>query len=60
VWLEKSGLILKSCPVKTAKQSLNVYRGNNIFKRLVLDVGLLGAMADLDPTEMVQGELIFR
>jgi predicted AAA+ superfamily ATPase len=60
VWLEKSGLILKSCRVKTAKQPLNAYRENNIFKLFVLDVGLLGAMADLDPTVMVQGELIFR
>jgi hypothetical protein len=60
VWLEKAGLILKSCRVKTARQPLQAYRENNIFKLYVLDVGLLGAMAGVDPAAMVQGDLIFR
>jgi len=60
VWLEKSGLILKSCRLVTAKQPLSAYCENNIFKLYALDIGLLGAMADLEPAIMVQGDLIFR
>ncbi|MFH0726710.1 MAG: AAA family ATPase [Pseudomonadota bacterium] len=59
-WLEKSGLILRSFRAKTAKQPLKAYLEKNIFKLYALDVGLLGAMAKIDPAVMVQGDLIFR
>lgn len=58
-WLERSGLVLKACRIKTAKLLLSAYRVTNIFKLYALDVGLLGAMADVAPTVMVQGDLIF-
>ena len=59
-WLEKSGLIMRSFRVKTAKQPLKAYVENNIFKIYALDVGLLGAMSRIDPTVMIQGDRIFR
>lgn len=59
-WLEKSGLILRSFRVKTAKQPLKAYLENNIFKIYTLDVGLLGAMSKIDPDIMIQGDRIFR
>lgn len=59
-WLEQSGLIFKSHRIKTARQPLRAYRETGIFKIYLLDVGLLGAMTDLDPAVMVNGEMIFR
>jgi hypothetical protein len=59
-WLEQSGLVIRSHRIKTARQPLRAYRETGIFKIYVLDVGLLGAMTDLDPAIMVKGELIFR
>lgn len=59
-WLEKSGLILRSFRIRTAKQPLSAYREANIFKIYALDVGLLCAMAKIDPGAMVQGDRVFR
>jgi len=59
-WLEKSGLILRSFRISTAKQPLSAYREGSIFKIYALDVGLLGAMTKIDPPSMIQGDRIFR
>jgi predicted AAA+ superfamily ATPase len=59
-WLEKSGLILRSFRISTARQPLSAYREVNIFKIYALDVGLLGAMARIDPPAMIQGDRVFR
>jgi len=59
-WLEKSGLILRAFRVSTARQPLAAYREGNIFKIYALDVGLLGAMARIDPASMVTGDRAFR
>lgn len=59
-WLEKSGLILRAFRVSTARQPLAAYREDNIFKIYALDVGLLGAMARIDPASMVTGDRAFR
>jgi hypothetical protein len=59
-WLEKSGLILRSFRISTAKQPLSAYREPHIFKLYVQDVGLLGAMAKIDPPAMIQGDRVFR
>jgi predicted AAA+ superfamily ATPase len=59
-WLEKSGLILKSFRISTAKQPLSAYREGNIFKLYALDVGLLGAMAKIDSRVMIQGDRVFK
>jgi predicted AAA+ superfamily ATPase len=59
-WLEKSGLILKSFRISTARQPLSAYREANIFKIYALDVGLLGAMTKIDPPVVIQGDRVFR
>lgn len=59
-WLEKSGLILRAFRVSTARQPLGAYRENNIFKIYALDVGLLAAMARIDPPAMIAGDRVFR
>jgi len=59
-WLEKSGLILRAFRVSTAHHPLSAYREDNIFKIYALDVGLLAALAGIDPAAMVQGERVFR
>lgn len=59
-WLEKSGLILRLFRVKTAKHPLKAYVEDNIFKIYVLDIGLLGAMASIEPDIIIRGDRIFR
>lgn len=59
-WLEKSGLILRSFRVSTALHPLSAYREENIFKIYALDVGLLAALAGIDPAAMIQGDQVFR
>ena len=59
-WLEKSGLILRAFRVSAARHPLSAYREDNIFKIYALDVGLLAALAGIDPAAMIQGERVFR
>jgi uncharacterized protein len=59
-WLEKSGLILRAFRISTARQPLSAYREGNVFKIYALDVGLLGAMAALDPSVTIRGDKVFR
>jgi predicted AAA+ superfamily ATPase len=59
-WLEKSGLILRCFRLRTVRQPLSAYREESIFKIYLLDVGLLGAMARIDPAVMIQGDRVFR
>ena len=59
-WLEKAGLIHRIFRVKTAKRPLKAYAEDNIFKIYSLDVGLLGAIADIPINLHVQGDNIFR
>lgn len=58
-WLEKSGLILRVFQVKTAKHPLKAYVEEKIFKIYVLDVGLLGAMARIEPDIIIRGDRFF-
>lgn len=59
-WLEKSGLILRAFRVGAARHPLSAYREGNIFKLYALDVGLLAALARIDPAAMIQGDQVFR
>jgi len=59
-WLEKSGLIHRVFRVKAGKRPLKAYAEENIFKMYALDVGLLGALADIPPDILVRGDSIFR
>ena len=58
-WLEDAGLILRVFCANTPKQPLVAYLQKNIFKIYMLDVGLLGAMADQGGEILVRGEQIF-
>lgn len=59
-WLGKSGLIFRIFRVKTAKSPLRGYIEDNIFKVYALDVGILGAMANIAPDILVRGDRIFQ
>ncbi len=48
-WLKSAELILKVSIVETAELPLLAYTKENIFKLFMFDVGILGAMSDLDP-----------
>lgn len=48
-WLEKSGLILKSHVCNHAEHPLMTFTKDNIFRLYLFDVGILGALLNLDP-----------
>lgn len=52
-WLEDAGLIYKSYQVNKAKHPLKAYMNRSNFKVFVLDVGILGAMANLFPKAFI-------
>jgi len=58
-WLEDAGLILRAFCIHTPKRPLQASRIKKCFKIYALDVGILGAMADLDAEMMVGGEQLF-
>ncbi|ODS30109.1 MAG: hypothetical protein SCARUB_04784 [Candidatus Scalindua rubra] len=58
-WLEDAGLIYKSYHVITAKCPLKGYMNRSSFKVFVLDVGILGAMANLSPKTLIGKNSLF-
>jgi predicted AAA+ superfamily ATPase len=58
-WLEDAGLIYKSYQVTTAKYPLKGYMNRSSFKVFVLDVGILGAMANLSPRALIGNAGLF-
>ncbi len=60
IWLEDAGLILRAFCVNTPKRPLQASRLRNIFKIYALDVGILGAMANLNAEILVSGDQIFK
>lgn len=48
-WLEKCGLIIKVDICHSAQLPLMAFTKDNTFKLYVFDVGILGAMSNLDP-----------
>ncbi len=48
-WLENAGLILKISIVSDSKIPLRAHKKENSFKLVLFDVGILGAMCELDP-----------
>jgi len=59
IWLEDTGLILRSFCANTPKRPLVAYLQKSIFKVYMLDVGLLGAMAGQGADMLVRGEQTF-
>lgn len=58
-WLIDSGLVHKVCRVSKPGMPLKAYAEANVFKLFVTDVGLLGAMVDIDKKSILEGNRIF-
>jgi hypothetical protein len=58
-WLEDCGLLTKVYRITKPDVPLNAYVDARSFKLYVLDVGLLGAMGDLDVRTLIEGSSIF-
>lgn len=52
-WLENAGLIIKVNIVQQANFPLSAYAKEGVFKLLIFDVGILGAMSNLSPTTIM-------
>ena len=58
-WLIECGLLLKINRVSKPGMPLIAYQDLSAFKLFLLDVGLLGAMADLNVKTIIEGDKIF-
>ncbi len=58
-WLKDSGLISKVYRVTKPGLPLSSYKDLGAFKVFVVDVGLLGAMANLNVKVLLRGDLVF-
>lgn len=58
-WLIDCGLVYQINRVKDCKTPLSAYQDFSAFKLYVLDIGLLGAMAKIDVTTLLEGNEIF-
>ncbi|MDO4848933.1 MAG: AAA family ATPase [Coriobacteriia bacterium] len=59
VWLSQAGLIHKVPRVTKPGVPLSAYDDHKAFKVFLSDVGLLGAMSGLEPTSIVEGDVVF-
>lgn len=58
-WLIDCGLVHKVCRVSKPGIPLKAYEDNGAFKLFITDVGLLGAMGDIDVRTLIEGNVIF-
>ncbi len=58
-WLEEAGLIHKVPRVDKPGLPLSAYAEQAIFKVFLLDIGLLGAMCELNPEAILAGSAVF-
>jgi predicted AAA+ superfamily ATPase len=58
-WLVDAGLVVRCCRISAGRLPLSAYVEDGAFKLFALDVGILGAMAELSPATLVQGEGVF-
>lgn len=59
-WLIDCGLVHKVCRVSKPGIPLKAYEDYAAFKLFIVDVGLLGAMCDLDIRTLIEGNVIFQ
>jgi len=52
-WLEKAGLIIKVLIVNSGKLPFSAYSKENTFKLFCFDIGILGALSNLEPREIL-------
>jgi hypothetical protein len=58
-WLKDAGLVYKVNRVKKPELPLSAYQDFAAFKMFVLDIGLFGAMHQLDASALLQGNRLF-
>ena len=58
-WLVDAGLVYKVCRLSKVAMPVTFYFEKDVFKLYLLDVGLLGAMAQVPPALMLIGNNIF-
>ena len=58
-WLLDAGLVHRVRRVQTPRLPLSAYADDTAFKLFLLDTGLIGAMADLDPRTIVDPDALF-
>jgi hypothetical protein len=59
-WLEDYGLVKKVYRTKKAALPIKSYVDLQVFKLYILDIGLLGAMANLVPQTLIRGDELFQ
>ncbi|MFC1584273.1 ATP-binding protein [Fibrobacterota bacterium] len=58
-WLLDTGLVYKSCAIERPRPPLKAFMEKDIYKIYHLDVGLLGAMANISPEILLQKNTLF-
>jgi uncharacterized protein len=58
-WLIDCGLVHKVCRVSKPGMPLKAYEDNSAFKLFIADVGIMGAMGDIDVRTLIEGNVIF-
>lgn len=59
LWLDHAGLIHRAFLLSACRSPLSGYFDKSSFKVYLLDVGLLGSMADIPVSELSQGHALF-
>lgn len=59
-WLTDAGIVYKVNRVNAVQMPLKFYEDRSAFKLFILDVGLMGAMADVPAGLMMIGDTIFK
>lgn len=59
-WLVDAGIVYKINRVNAVRMPLKFYEDTGAFKLSILDVGLMGAMADIPASQMMVGDNIFK
>ena len=54
-WLQDSGLIYKLYHISKPNMPLSMYQDRNAFKIFMVDIGLLGALSELDAKTLLEG-----
>jgi len=53
-WLEKAGLVQRSSIIEKPEIPLSAYKSETVFKLYLFDVGLLCAMCDISPVDILR------
>ena len=58
-WLIDAGVVYKSYNISIPELPLSAFRNNGFFKLFLVDVGLLGALLNLSPKTIIEGNKLF-